>query len=136
MSCLLKHADSLQNRRLIESYRSETTSKREEITSLATKPVVFQARRCSACGANLDLPTVHFLCKHSFHQKCINQGDDTVECPVCTPHNATIRAIKKRQEESAEQHTLFRSILTSSRERFATISDFFGKGVMGVATNE
>jgi hypothetical protein len=30
---------------------------------------VFQVTRCSHCGAPLDLPTVHFMCKHSFHQR-------------------------------------------------------------------
>lgn len=62
---------------------------------MGANPAVFQARRCSACGGNLDLPTVHFMCKHSFHQRCLNQVDDDVECPVCAPDNATIRAIRR-----------------------------------------
>ncbi len=85
----------LQNRRLIESYRTETESKRKEIDELGSKPVVFQATRCSACGGTLDLPTVHFLCKHSFHQRCLNRSDEQAECPVCAPQNSTIRAIRR-----------------------------------------
>jgi len=57
------------NKRLITSYRTETQDKRQEITELETKPQTFNATRCSACGKPLTLPTVHFLCKHSFHQK-------------------------------------------------------------------
>ena len=118
------------NRRLIDSYRTETEAKRKEIEELGSKPAVFQARRCSACGANLDLPTVHFMCKHSFHQRCLNQVDDDVECPVCATENATIRAIRRVQDESADRHDMFREALTRSKDKFSTISEFFGRGVM------
>ncbi|PKY03360.1 vacuolar assembly/sorting protein PEP5/VPS11 [Aspergillus campestris IBT 28561] len=118
------------NRRLISSYSSETETKREEISQLGTKPIVFQARRCMSCGGGLDLPTVHFLCKHSFHQRCLNKVDDDAECPVCAPQNATIKAIRKRQVESADQHDLFKGELQRSKDRFQVVSEFFGRGVM------
>ena len=60
------------NRRLAETYRAQTASKKAELAALSSGPTVFQARRCALCGASLDLPTVHFLCKHSFHQRCLN----------------------------------------------------------------
>jgi vacuolar protein sorting-associated protein 11 len=126
------------NRKLIESYRTETAAKKTELNDLATKPVVFQSRRCAACGRVLDLPTVHFLCKHSFHQGCL--GVDTTgeagpgtECPVCKPQNDTIKAIRRQQVESTEQHELFKAALERSTERFATVGEFFGRGVMGSA---
>ncbi|KAL1971338.1 hypothetical protein VTN77DRAFT_290 [Rasamsonia byssochlamydoides] len=118
------------NRRLISSYSSETESKKKEIEELGTKPVVFQARRCMSCGGSLDLPVVHFLCKHSFHQRCLDRADEDAECPVCAPQHATIKAIRKRQVESADQHDLFNSELHRSRDRFGLISEFFGRGVM------
>ena len=126
----------MQNRRLIESYRTETEAKRKEIDELSTKPTVFQARRCSACGASLDLPTVHFLCKHSFHQRCLNQVDENIDCPLCSKQNATIRAIRKAQEESADKHEMFQDVLQRSRDKFGTISEFFGRGVMSVPISE
>ncbi|KAK6384760.1 Vacuolar protein sorting-associated protein 11 [Exophiala oligosperma] len=127
------------NRRLIDSYRTETASKRSELTDLETKPVVFQARRCSSCARNLTLPTVHFMCKHSFHQECLNKPglgldedeDDQIECPICKPGNDTIRAIRRQQVESTEQHDLFKAALARSNSRFETVSEFFGRGVMG-----
>lgn len=54
---------------MIETYKAETEKKKIEIEDLGAKPSVFQAQRCQACGLQLDLPTVHFLCKHSFHQR-------------------------------------------------------------------
>jgi len=119
-----------QNRRLISSYSTEAETKKQEIEQLGTKPVVFQARRCMSCGGGLDLPTIHFLCKHSFHQRCLNKVDEDAECPVCAPQNSTIKAIRKRQVESADQHDLFKGELQRSKDRFGIVSEFFGRGVM------
>ncbi|KAJ5506800.1 Zinc finger RING-type [Penicillium expansum] len=96
------------NRRLITSYKSETETKQQELDHLTTQPVVFQSRRCQSCGGTLDLPTVHFLCKHSFHERCLNSLDEDAQCPVCAPTNATLRAIRQRQIDSADQHDLFK----------------------------
>ncbi|KAF3490835.1 vacuolar protein sorting protein VPS11 [Arthroderma uncinatum] len=118
------------NRRLISSYAKETESKRQQMEELGSKPTVFQARRCSSCGGNLDLPTVHFLCKHSFHQRCLNTVDEDAECPLCAPQNSTLKAIRERQIKASSQHELFRSELQRSKDRFGLVSEFFGRGVM------
>ncbi|KAL2799861.1 hypothetical protein BJX66DRAFT_230630 [Aspergillus keveii] len=118
------------NRRLISSYSTETETKMQELEQLGTKPVVFQARRCMSCNRPLDLPTVHFLCKHSFHQRCLNKVDEDAECPVCAPEHSTIKAIRRRQVESADQHDLFKAELQRSRDRFGIVSEFFGRGVL------
>lgn len=31
--------------------------------------VVFQGLRCSACNNQLELPSIHFMCQHSYHQQ-------------------------------------------------------------------
>jgi hypothetical protein len=101
------------------------------------------------------MPVVHFLCKHSFHQRCLNDpsssgassitaaaastlarsdgtvpGLGAVECPICAASNETVRAIRKQQEERAEMHDLFVSALAKPRDRFGTVSEWFGRGVM------
>jgi tetratricopeptide (TPR) repeat protein len=127
------------HRKLIESYRTETASKKAELEDLSNMPTTFQGRRCSSCGGNLDLPTVHFMCKHSFHQRCLNStnlGDATgkgIECPICKPANDTIKAIQRAQIEHTGQHELFKSALERSNDRFGTVSEFFGRGVMTTA---
>ncbi|KAJ5672041.1 hypothetical protein N7507_001168 [Penicillium longicatenatum] len=122
--------DISTNRRLISSYKSETAAKQQELESLSTQPVVFQSRRCQSCGGTLDLPTVHFLCKHSFHERCLNRVEDDVQCPVCAPGNATLRAIRQRQIDTADQHDLFKAELHRSKDGFGLVSEFFGRGVM------
>lgn len=131
-----ERAEIAANRRLIASYRADTATKTRDIDEMATKPASFSATRCSKCGMSLDLPTVHFLCKHSYHQQCLNVADEQeaedVECPICAPQNATVRAIRRAQEESAGRHEMFVDALDRSADRFGTVSEWFGRGVMGV----
>ena len=123
--------DISNNRRLTESYRTETDNKRKELNDLENKPAVFQTRRCAACGRSLELPTVHFLCKHSFHQNCLNEVDEQIaECPTCAPSNNNIRAFRRAQLESADKHDMFLDALHRSKDKFGAISEFFGRGVM------
>jgi len=144
------------NRRLIAGFKADTEQKRREMGEMKEKPVDFRATRCSACGAPLDLPTVHFGCRHSFHQRCLNVptsssaagqgfnatrmgegsgvggGDEEVECPICAGQNATVRAIRRAQVESAGRHELFLDALGRSRDKFGTVSEWFGRGVLSV----
>lgn len=119
------------NKRRIQGFRSETEGKRKELEELESKPAVFQATRCSDCGHTLDLPVVHFLCKHSFHQRCLRGGEGG-ECPVCERDNATIRALRERRRENAGKHGVFRAELEGSGDRFGTVAEWFGREVMDV----
>ncbi|KAF9874554.1 vacuolar membrane protein [Colletotrichum karsti] len=116
------------NRRRISAFRNETEQKRAELADLGAKPAVFQSTRCASCTAPLDLPAVHFLCKHSFHQRCLRVEG---ECPQCATDNATIRALRKTQIETAGKHELFKAELDRSEDRFGTVAEWFGRGVMG-----
>ncbi|KAG6033437.1 hypothetical protein E4U41_006913 [Claviceps citrina] len=132
-----------ENRRQMETLRSDTEKRRAELADLGTKPAVFQATRCSDCGQGLDLPAVHFLCKHSFHQRCLRRGggggggggdgdggDDDVECPQCAGGNDLIRKMREEQRKAAGKHDLFRAELEGSEDRFGTVAKWFGRGVM------
>ncbi|KAL2264233.1 hypothetical protein VTK26DRAFT_65 [Humicola hyalothermophila] len=146
-----ERAEVAENRRVAEQFRAETEARRREIADLATKPAVFQATRCAQCGGGLELPVVHFLCRHSFHRRCLRVGgaggggggggggtgigdgrgeEEVGECPLCARDNATIRALKKSQEENAERHELFRDDLERSEDRFKTVAEWFGRGAM------
>lgn len=119
------------NRRQIDTLRGDTEKRRAEIADLGSKPAVFQATRCSDCGQGLDLPAVHFLCKHSFHQRCLRGGEgDDVECPQCAGGNELIRKMREEQKKAAEKHDLFKIELEGSDDRFGTVAKWFGRGVM------
>lgn len=132
--------DRLQNRDMIQTFRSDTAAKRTELSSLMTEPAKFTNNRCNACGYALDQPTVHFLCQHSYHQRCLNVAEgesiDDVECPQCAPQNATIRAIKRAQTANRDRHDLFLDALGRSKDGFGTVAEWFGRGVMGASNAE
>ncbi|KAG2019698.1 vacuolar membrane protein, variant 2 [Coprinopsis cinerea AmutBmut pab1-1] len=58
---------------LTHSYRLETESKLKLVKELSDpdQPRVFHVTRCSVCHAQLDLPSIHFMCGHSYHQRCV-----------------------------------------------------------------
>ncbi|XP_063692453.1 vacuolar protein sorting-associated protein 11 homolog [Bolinopsis microptera] len=58
-----------ENEILIKKYSEEATKMREEIKKLKTEPVIFQTNKCTQCVKKLNLPAVHLLCKHSWHQQ-------------------------------------------------------------------
>jgi hypothetical protein len=125
------------NRRQIDTLRVDTEKRRAEIADVGSKPAVFQATRCSDCGQGLDLPTVHFLCKHSFHQRCLRGGEgDDVECPQCAGGNELIRKMREEQKKAAGKHELFKIELEGSEDRFGTVAKWFGRGVMDGEHNE
>lgn len=126
-----------KNRTDIATLRADTEKRQSELEELQTKPAVFQATRCSECAQALDLPTVHFLCKHSFHQRCLRSSDDDeAECPKCAGENNVIRQMREGQKKRAQMHDGFKSDLETSENKFGIIAGWFGKGVMDVAQNE
>lgn len=130
-----ERAEIATNRRTIETFRSDTETKKSELQNLNTKPAIFQTARCQVCMKPLELPVVHFLCKHSFHQSCLSTDEDVhnaeVECPICSSNNATVKAIRRAQLESADRHDMFQDALKRGKDGFAVISEWFGRGVMG-----
>ena len=54
----------------------------EESFLHSTSGKVIQQRKCQGCKQDLDLPSVHFMCGHSYHKNCV---DTTIQgCPCCT----------------------------------------------------
>lgn len=54
---------------LAEKYRVDTSKLREQIEMIKSNTIIFQGARCSVCHHQLELPSVHFMCQHSYHQQ-------------------------------------------------------------------
>ena len=108
--------------------QKETILMRKEIHDLRTNARIFQLSKCSACTSALDLPAVHFLCMHSFHQRCL--GDNEKECPICAPSNRTLLDMKHNLEENANDHDRFFQLLRNSDDGFSVIAEYFGRGML------
>ncbi|KAH9331112.1 hypothetical protein KI387_003220 [Taxus chinensis] len=91
-----------ENRKSIDKYQEETAAMRKEVQELRTNARIFQLSKCTGCTFTLDLPAVHFMCMHSFHQRCL--GDNEKECPVCAPQNKTLLEMKRSLEQNAKDH--------------------------------
>jgi hypothetical protein len=60
---------------LTKSYRLETATILKQAEDLCdmTQPQVFHVTRCSSCHGQLDLPSIHFMCKDSYHQRYVEK---------------------------------------------------------------
>ncbi|GJJ78227.1 vacuolar protein sorting-associated protein 11 [Entomortierella parvispora] len=121
-----------EDQKQIQSYRQESENKRREIEDLKTSARIFQVTKCSSCGGSLDLPSVHFLCRHSFHQRCLADSADR-ECPKCMIEQRTVADIRRMQEANAEKHDLFLSELEDADDGFEVIAKYFGNNTMAFA---
>ncbi|TKY89951.1 hypothetical protein EX895_001249 [Sporisorium graminicola] len=125
----------------IAEYKQSTDDTLHEIAELtdAGTARVFQMTRCTACGGQLDLPSVHFMCKHSYHQRCL--GEEEAECASCGEHQRRVREGRRRQAAEAE------TVLQGAREdgvagvgkseggdRFGELAGLFGLPIMGAAS--
>lgn len=70
---VLKSEDEVITREqeLATKYRSESEKMKSDIEALRLSPATFQSSRCAACARPLELPTVHFLCQHSYHHQSV-----------------------------------------------------------------
>ncbi|KAF8337359.1 uncharacterized protein EI90DRAFT_3144449 [Cantharellus anzutake] len=112
----------------------DAATKLQEIAELsdAENPRIFHVTRCSACGGQLDLPSVHFMCNHSYHQRCLSDHD--TECPNCAKNHSLIREIRRDNEEFAKQPDLFYYNVDS--QGFAAIASAFSKGIIARVPTE
>uniref|UniRef100_A0A183C0L4 RING-type domain-containing protein n=1 Tax=Globodera pallida TaxID=36090 RepID=A0A183C0L4_GLOPA len=46
---------------------------------------VYQVAKCTVCNNHLQVPAIHFLCRHSYHANCFESysGNRPDECPAC-----------------------------------------------------
>ncbi|XP_058070687.1 vacuolar protein-sorting-associated protein 11 homolog [Magnolia sinica] len=117
-----------EDRRSIEKYQEDTSAMRKEIQDLRTNARIFQLSKCTACTFTLDLPAVHFMCMHSFHQRCL--GDNEKECPECVPEYRSVLEMKRSLEQNAKDHDRFFQQVKDSKDGFSVIADYFGKGIV------
>lgn len=121
-----------QDRRAIEKYQEETVAMRKEIHDLRTNARIFQLSKCTACTFTLDLPAVHFMCMHSFHQRCL--GDNEKECPECAPEYRSVLEMKRSLEQNSKNQDQFYQQVKSSKDGFSVIAEYFGKGIISKTT--
>ncbi|CAI9754493.1 unnamed protein product [Fraxinus pennsylvanica] len=122
-----------EDRRAIEKYQEETSTMRKEIQDLRTNARIFQLSKCTVCTFTLDLPAVHFMCMHSFHQRCL--GDNDKECPECAPEYRAVLEKKRNLEQNSKNQDQFFQQVRTSKNGFSVIAEYFGKGIISKTSN-
>ncbi|KAJ3414393.1 Vacuolar protein sorting-associated protein 11 [Chytridiales sp. JEL 0842] len=118
-------------KKLTEAYRADTARMKAQIEEMKTSPTVFQESKCSACNQLLELPTIHFMCRHSYHARCVSERGQGSECPRCAPEHRMLVEMLESQQSTADRYDVFKSKLDQSNNRFATMAEFFSKNIFG-----
>lgn len=130
--------DITNNERLIQSYESESDKYTERLVELRKSPVVMQNNICTNCELKLEYPLVHFRCKHSYHQKCLNENtyipeSDTAskpQCPLCINELKLLEQLRETQIRARDDYATFEMNLDESDDRFKVMCEYIGKGVL------
>jgi hypothetical protein len=116
-----------EDERSVRQLQEQTQKMRSDIKDLKTQAKIFQEMKCTNCKNSLELPAIHFLCGHSYHQSCL--VGDVDECTLCSAERKKIEDIVQSQMQTAEQHEdFFRQLEKSNNNRFALVADYFGRG--------
>ncbi|KAF5330983.1 hypothetical protein D9619_005205 [Psilocybe cf. subviscida] len=116
---------------LTKSYRLETAQRLKQVQELSStdESKVFHVTRCTKCLGQLDLPSLHFMCNHSYHQRCL--ADNEHECPACVREHAVIREIRQTNAKLADQHDIFLSEVQENG--FEAVASAYGRGVLNAS---
>ncbi|KAK4311546.1 hypothetical protein Pmani_016962 [Petrolisthes manimaculis] len=125
------HAASLNTETTrTNQYTTNTTTMKGKITHLRNSATQFTATKCNICNNELELPSVHFLCQHSFHQHCFETySESDSDCYICLPENRKTLEVIKAQETHRSQHDQFHEQLERSSDSFSVLADYLGRGV-------
>ncbi|KAL9654384.1 hypothetical protein ABK040_010411 [Willaertia magna] len=120
----------------IKELQKETQKLQTEIEELRTSAKIFQLTQCSLCNSQLDLPAVHFMCMHSYHQRCLEKD----ECPKCAEKNKSylteMENLKRAKDtggrygtsKQEQRDNFFKRLATNG---FGVVAREFGTGSIG-----
>ncbi|XP_045478377.1 vacuolar protein sorting-associated protein 11 homolog [Harmonia axyridis] len=115
---------------LIDNYRKDIDKLRKQLDNLKSGAIVIQGSRCAACHHPLELPTIHFLCQHSYHQHCFQSFcDEDQGCPTCQPENKNLLELLKAREHTTDLNETFHSQLEKAHDGYSVAAEYFGRGV-------
>ncbi|KAF0988530.1 hypothetical protein HZS_8097, partial [Henneguya salminicola] len=115
----------IQNNEEIVKRKHELSRIQQEIASIESGNKVFQNSKCSMCQNTLELPVVHYLCGHSYHQYCAESLEQDNECPICNEKAEMIKQkfdITYTEKELSER---FEKEISISSDPFQTAFKYF-----------
>ncbi|WFC97795.1 Vacuolar protein sorting-associated protein 11 [Malassezia yamatoensis] len=130
---LLRHVNQDQTelqgvRKLIHSYKTEIANKKEELFKLTTDstPVVFPNQECDLCHEELSPPSIYFMCKHTFHRRCLRDGEDVRECLLCSQAHDELRSLQIAQSMANDYDVVLNDV-QDAEDSFEVIASLFSR---------
>lgn len=125
------HDKHLDNENSIDQFKDDTEVVRNRIEEFENHQTVFKPSNCSACKGLLDLPSVHFLCSHSYHQNCFhNYSAENDECPICvTTNRKLLDEIGSHETSKSTLDKLEKQFSMPSDDIFDSLAKLFGYGL-------
>ena len=103
---------------------------RDEHRKLKTSGKVFQGTKCSHCDKTIFLPSVNFMCGHSFHENCLEQRErGHYECSKCSDEHKNVLERKEQFDEKSNDFRVFFEKMHESKNKFDVVAEFLGRGV-------
>lgn len=120
---------TVKEEKLSHKYQEETGRIKQLIDGLQHRPTIFQGSRCAACHHQLELPSVHFMCQHSYHQHCFQSfAESESECPACAPGKTS------RLPTAPVSAEALHSRLDKEIDGYSVVSEYFGRGLFNKLT--
>lgn len=110
----------------------------EEMAELRTTAKTFGQKECTLCKQKLVLPTIHFLCGHTFHDNCVESETNSQQprrCPKCASEFQEVLDTRAQLQDQARAGSeQFVNELKQSQVKFEVIATYFGRGLFGELT--
>lgn len=126
----LENTDEQTSRhiKLADSYQSEIEEKKMKLEKMEKEALVVNYDECLQCHQPIELPAVHFGCKHSYHKQCL--VNEQLGCPTCRTETETMESIRKQSADAAAQQDYFLDELDSKSDKMRVIMDFISRGAL------
>jgi hypothetical protein len=119
-----------KNRQTVTQLNEDIDKLRQNIKILKTTAQLFQLKECSECKKKLELPVLHFMCGHTFHDYCVPPSENAArECPKCSIQAQQILEKKSQLLGQIENHEQFFKELKESDMKFDVVAQYFGRGL-------
>ncbi|CAI4231859.1 unnamed protein product [Auanema sp. JU1783] len=100
------------------------------VDSIKFDTQVVQVIRCCACDNALQLPAVHFLCKHSYHVHCLESYSEKGDrCPACFSGSNTTESRTTEKPNDRQVYTKFQHELNTAVNCMDLISCYVKSGL-------
>eukprot|EP00127_Corallochytrium_limacisporum_P007303 Clim_evm44s246 gene=Clim_evmTU44s246 len=107
-----------------------------QLEDLQTKAKTFHLGKCKACRLPLELPVVHFLCGHSYHDRCLNEDNPVcMQCDEEYQRLLNMSSLSGQPGRSGDDHheaeqERFLKQIEGARNKFEVVAEEFALGVI------